>query len=142
MNEWTGMGRLVKDPDVKFTESGKCLTRFVLAINYKSNGEYRVEFIKCESWEKTAELIGEYCGKGDMILVKGRIHTKKYIKDDETRYSTVVVVNHIEFAEKKNKNTKKTPAAEQPVADMPSGSVDEWPPIDQEQIFKEDEVPF
>ena len=143
MNKWTGMGRLVRDPDVTFTDNGKCVTRFILAINYKSNGENHAEFVKCESWEKTAELIGEYCGKGDKILVEGRLHTNKYIKNDETRFSTIVVVNHLEFAEKKNKNTKKTPISEQqPVSDIPSGSVEEWPPVDQEKIFKEDEIPF
>ncbi len=143
MNKWTGMGRLVRDPDVKFTDSGKCVTRFILAINFKSNGENHAEFVKCVAWEKTAETIGEYCGKGDKILVEGRLHTSKYIKNNETRFSTDVVVGRIEFAEKKNRNTKKSPASEQqPVPEIPSGSVEEWPPVDQERLFTVDDIPF
>lgn len=145
MNKWTGMGRLVRDPDVKFTDSGKCVARFVLAINYKYQGQDRAEFVQCECWEKVAQIIGEYCGKGDKILVEGHIRTTKYIKDNITRFSTRVIVYNIEFAEKKNRDTKKTPSNElKPVPEVPAGSLNEWPPIDQEvqdAIFS-DEIPF
>ena len=142
MNKWTGMGRLVRDPEVDFTKkSGKCVSRFILAINYKSNGEDHAEFVRCECWDKTAELVGEYCGKGDKILVEGRLRTSKYMKNDESRFFTRIVVTHIEFAEKKNKLTKKTPSVEQPVPEIPIGSIDEWPPLIQDEIFN-DEIPF
>ncbi len=139
MNRWTGMGRLVRDPEVKITEkSGKCFARFVLAINYQVNGEDRAEFIPCECWEKTAEIIGEFYGKGDKVLVTGRLRTRKYQKDDENRFFTYVNVNQVETAEKKNKQ-KKTPASEQqPTPEITAGSVDEWPPVTPDDI----DVPF
>ena len=143
MNKWTGMGRLVRDPEVKFTKSGKYLARFTLAINYRSNGEYRAEFVKCKCWEKMAEIVGECYGKGDKLLVTGHLQTNKYPKDGITRYDTSVVAKRIECAEKKNKSTKQMPASEQqPLPEMPFGAVEEWPPFDQEQIFEEDDIPF
>lgn len=142
MNKWTGMGRLVRDPDVDFTNTtGKCVTRFILAINYRSKGKDYAEFIPCECWEKVAETVGEYCGKGDKILVEGRLRTTKYEKDGDNRFFTRIVVKHVEFAEKKNKTKKAPESAQAPLPETPSGSVDEWPPINQDEIFS-DEIPF
>lgn len=142
MNKWTGMGRLVSDPDVKITNSGKCLTRFTLAINYRVNGEDHAEFVKCKCWEKTAEYVGAYYGKGDKLLVTGHLQTSKFIKDDQTYFDHAVVVERVECAAKLNKDTQKMPANEQPVPELANGSVEEWPPIDQEEIFKEEDIPF
>ena len=148
MNRWTGMGRLVRDPKVQFTNSGKCVTRFIIAINRRSNGKDYAEFVQCECWEKTAEFVGEYCGKGDKVLVEGRLHTTKYKKDGDkdSRFFTRIVVNRVEFAEKNNKQTKKMPANEpQPAPDMADGTVAPWPPVDPDQIFGDvgdDDIPF
>ena len=136
MNKWTGMGRLVSDPDVKLTDSGKCLTRFTLAINYRANGEDHAEFVKCKCWEKTAEYVGAYYGKGDKLLVTGHLQTNKFVKDDQTFF------DRGECAAKLNKNTQKMPASEQPLPEPLNGSVEDWPPIDQEKMFKAEDIPF
>lgn len=138
MNRWTGMGRLVRDPDMKFTKNGKCLTRFALAINYKVNGENRSEFVQCQSWESIAEAVGEHYGKGDKILVTGYLTTRQYRKNEEKRFFTYVVVEHVELAQKYNR-LPKVPEVET-LPEFTAGSVDEWPPITEEEIF--DEIPF
>lgn len=132
MNRWTGMGRLVRDPDVRFTEtSGKCVTRFVLAINYMANGKEHAEFVNCEAWEKLAETIGEFCGCGDKILVEGRLCTRKYEKDGENRFFTYISVSHMEFCEKRGKNKPS-----------PADSLGEAVPTDPWSDTDADDIPF
>lgn len=140
MNKWTGMGRLVSDPEVTFTASGKCFARFTLAINYRVNGEDHAEFVRCKCWEKTAEYLGAYYGKGDKLLVTGHLQTNKFVQEDKTYFDHSVVIERIECAAKLNKNTQKMPN-EQPLP-KENGAVEAWPPIDQEEIFRSEDIPF
>lgn len=57
MNTWVGIGRLVRDPEVRYTQSGKAVCRFTLAIDRRGNGEKQADFIQCVAWEKIAEVI-------------------------------------------------------------------------------------
>lgn len=144
MNRWTGFGRLTDDPDVRFTDSGKCVVRFSLAINSKSKDKKFTEYVPCEAWNKTAQTIGEFCGKGDQILVEGRLHTRTYLKNDEKRYYTYVAVNYMNFGGKRN-TQKPTPESErQPVPDTPDYQKDMMGnlPLSDEAPITEDDLPF
>lgn len=145
MNKWIGIGRIVRDPDVNFTDSGKCVTRFVMACNYKSKDKKQhTEFVRCEAWNKTAETIGEYCGKGDQISIEGRLHTRSYEKNGEKRFYTYIVVKGMEFGSKRN-TQKKTPESEtQP---LPTVTDADWekealPPITDADEISDDDIPF
>ena len=104
MNHFVGIGRLVRDPEVRYTQSGKACANFTLAIDRRKSGDGnpQADFISCVAWEKTAEVISQYCTKGKKIAVEGRIQTRSYDANDGTkRYVTEVVVNSMEFCDSK-----------------------------------------
>ena len=105
MNHFVGIGRLTRDPDVRYTQSGKAVVSFTLAIDRRRSGDgnQQADFVACVAWEKTAEVIGNYCDKGQQIAVEGRIQSRSYdAQDGSKRYVTEVVVQSMEFCGKKN----------------------------------------
>jgi len=106
LNQTVLVGRLTKDPEVRTTATEKKVAQVVLAVprSYKNaNGEYDTDFIQCTIWNGMAENITEYCKKGDLIGVKGRIETDSYEKDGETKYTTNVIAEKVTFlSSKKN----------------------------------------
>jgi hypothetical protein len=111
MNHFVGIGRLVRDPNVKYTQGGKAYASFTLAIDRRKSGEGnpQADFISCVAWEKTAEVISQYCTKGKKIAVEGRIQTRSYDANDGTkRYVTEVVVNSMEFCDSKGGGASTT----------------------------------
>jgi len=96
MNVVILMGRMTRDPELKYTSGGKAFANFSLAVQ-KTRDE--VEFIDCTVWEKTAETIAEYFRKGNRILVQGRLSVSSYEQNGEKRRMTRVVVNSFEFVE-------------------------------------------
>ena len=116
MNHFVGIGRLTRDPEVRYTQSGKSCARFTLAIDRRksSDGNQQADFIPCVAWEKTAEVISQYTGKGRKIAVEGRIQTRSYdAKDGTKRYATEVVVQSMEFCDNKGGSTSPTATLEQ-----------------------------
>lgn len=100
LNQVVMVGRLVKDPELKETENGKKVTRITLAVprSYKNpNGEYDTDYVDCTLWTGIAENTSEYCKKGDLIGIKGRIQTGSYEKDGEKKYTTDVIVEKVTF---------------------------------------------
>ena len=107
MNVWTGMGRLVKDPDTNYTQQGKVYTRFTLAVNrnYKNaDGTQAADFIDCVAWGKTAEAIGNFVHKGQRLLVEGTLNISSYEgKDGAKHRSAEINVRNFHFIEKAEK---------------------------------------
>ena len=106
LNQTVIVGRIVKDPELRETENGKKVTNVTLAVprSFKnSNGEYETDFISCVLWKGIAESTVEYCKKGDLVGVKGRIQTRIYEKDEEKKYTTEVVAEKITFLSSKPK---------------------------------------
>ena len=99
------IGRLVRDVDLKFTNSGKAATNFTLAVNrdFKNEqGENEADFISCAAFGKQAENMARFLGKGSLIGVEGRISTRSYqAKDGKTVYITEVITNKVTFIESK-----------------------------------------
>ena len=93
------MGRMVRNPELKYTSSGKAYANFTLAVQKNKN---EAEFIDCTAWEKTAETIAEYFEKGSKILIQGRLSVSNYEQNGEKRKFTKVLVNSFEFVESKN----------------------------------------
>lgn len=107
MNHFVGIGRLTRDPEVRYTQSGKACVNFTLAIDRRKSGDsnQQADFIQCVAWEKTAEVISRYCTKGKKIAVEGRIQTRSYeAKDGRKNYVTEVVVQSMEFCDSKGEN--------------------------------------
>lgn len=106
MNKYIGLGRLTREPDVRYTQGNEpiAVARYTLAIDrpVKKEGEQTADFISCVAFGKNAEFAEKYLKKGTKILIEGRIQTGSYTNNDGQRvYTTEVVVEHHEFAESK-----------------------------------------
>ena len=131
MNTITLLGRLTKNPEARYTSTGKAVTLFTLAVNRYTNsdGQREADFINCQAWGKTAEVVGNHVSKGDRLLVEGRLQIRHYIdKEGVKRYATEVVVNRVEFIEQKKDSNVKTEAS--PMEDFRSAD------------FEQDSIPF
>ena len=106
MNRIVITGRLTTKPEHRYTSSNKAFTKFTIAVNRQKEG---ADFINCIAWDKTAELICNYLNKGSFIGVEGRLQTGTYEKADGSRgYTTDVLVQNIEFLEKKKSGQEAT----------------------------------
>lgn len=109
MNKVILMGRLTKDPDVRYTQGQKpvCIARYDLAVNrkYKREGEPDADFFSCVSFGKMGEFVEKYMKKGTKIAITGRLQTGSYTnRNGQKVYYTEVVVEDQEFAESKQNN--------------------------------------
>lgn len=117
MNKVILMGRLTRDPDVRYTqgEEPMAIARFTLAVDRrgKRDGEASANFPSCVCFRRTAEFIEKYAHQGTKLVVVGRIQTGSYTnRDGQKVYTTDVVVEEAEFAESKaaaDRNAQQTP---------------------------------
>jgi single-strand DNA-binding protein len=100
-------GRLTAEPDLKYTQSGKTVAKFSLAVGRIKKEE--TDFINCVAWEKTAELVGQYLGKGSKCLVYGSIRTGSYEKEGQKIKTFDVWVNTVEFLDNNKKQIEEKP---------------------------------
>lgn len=95
------IGRLGKDPESKYTPTGKKVTSFPLAVSqhWKTNGETKesTEWMNIEAWEHLGDICQEYLYKGSLVYIEGRLKTNRYEEDGEPRYFTKIVVEKIQF---------------------------------------------
>ena len=112
MNRVILMGRLTRDPDVRYSQGGEgsmAVARYTLAVDRRrtrgneSGNEQTADFINCVAFGKTAEFLEKFGHKGVKFIVEGRIQTGSYTNKDGVKiYTTDIVVENIEFAESKN----------------------------------------
>lgn len=98
MNSVALIGRMARDPDVRYTSEQKAIARFSLAVDRPAkNGEKTADFIPCVAFGKTAEIIEKYCLKGKQVGITGNIKTGSYEKDGHKYYTTDVVVDRLDL---------------------------------------------
>ncbi len=105
MNKWIGIGRLVKHPELKTTQSNIPVVSFTIAVNRQysdENGEKQADFINCVAFRKLAENLSKYCDKGSLVAVDGRISTRSYESDSGTKYVTEIMCDNIQFLDSKS----------------------------------------
>jgi len=101
------VGRLTKDPELRYTTTNIAVTTFTLAVNRFVKDE--VDFIQCVAWKKNAENTSKYVHKGSLVGVDGRIQVRNYeAKDGTKRYITEVVCDSVAFLESKNQSQEQT----------------------------------
>lgn len=105
MNRIILMGRLTKAPEIRYTQTGKCVAQFTLAVDRMpdKDGNKTADFINVVLWGKSAEILGNSVTKGQRILVEGRLQIRSY--EDQAggkRWITEVVANNFEYIEKKS----------------------------------------
>ncbi|QHZ51290.1 single-stranded DNA-binding protein [Paenibacillus larvae] len=113
LNRVVLIGRLTKDPELRYTSSGIAYTSFTLAVErpFKTNGDKETDFINIVTWRQAAEACANYLRKGRLTAVEGRIQVRNYENNEGRRiYVTEVVADNVRFLEssKKNNDTLNT----------------------------------
>ena len=133
MNSVQLIGRLTRDPEIRYTDGGASIARFSLAVDrrFKQENGADVDFINIVAFGKTAEFIEKYFHKGMKIALNGRIQTGSYTdKDGKNVYTTDVVAENVEFCESKGNsanNDTPTPAQNGDFMSIPDGMDEELP---------------
>ncbi|MCQ2010572.1 single-stranded DNA-binding protein [Sporolactobacillus sp. STSJ-5] len=109
------VGRLTKDPELRYTPNGVAVTSFTIAVNRpfkKQDGEQEADFIPVVVWRKQAENAANFLSKGSLAGVDGRIQTRNY-KDNKKRmvYITEVIADSVQFLEPKGSHSSNQPAS-------------------------------
>ena len=137
MNSVNLMGRLTKDPELKYGASGTAYCKFAIAVN-RAFKKDEVDFINCTCFGKTAEAMGEYSRKGDQIGVCGSLQVDVYEKDGEKRYSTSVTVQSFTFGAKAGGSSENA-STNKPAKENKPKEEENQPNVDFED---DDEFPF
>ena len=121
MNSVCLIGRPTSDPEIRYDQEGKAIARITLAVDRDKEG---ADFISCNAFGKTAEVIEKYVRKGKLLGVEGRIRTGSYTnKNNQKVYTTDVMVNRIKFCESKSQEEPK----EDEFMSIPDGLDEELP---------------
>ena len=103
MNKVFLLGRLVRDPEIRTTQSGKMVTTFTLAVDRFGGGKDNADFITIVTWDKLAENCGNSLTKGQRALVEGRLQIRSFEgKDGQKRWVTEIVAQSVEFLERRS----------------------------------------
>jgi len=101
MNKVILVGRLTRDPEVRYTPKGTAVASFSIAVNTGFGDNKRADFVPIVVWDKLAEVCGNNLTKGRNVLVEGRLQISEYEKDGQKRRTTEVVAQNVEFLEPK-----------------------------------------
>ena len=145
MNSVVLVGRLTKDPDVRYNPSGMGIAKFTVAVDrrFKREGQPEADFISCVAFGKTAEFMEKYFTKGKLIGLSGSIQTGSYTnKDGQKVYTTDVVAENVEFVGSKNESGGNGGGRSYGEGSRESASAggDDLPPGFDE--LKDDDMPF
>ncbi|MFU8792692.1 MAG: single-stranded DNA-binding protein [Acholeplasmataceae bacterium] len=148
INKTILVGRITKDPEVKYTQTNIAVCRFTLAVNRTftdAQGERQADFITCVAWRKTAEVMNTYVKKGALLGIEGRIQTGQYdAEDGTTRYTTEVVCDSVQFLESRSENTQ---SQDTPYVKKENNNQSDDADVDEfyqtsKQLAAEDDLPF
>ncbi|MBQ3021343.1 MAG: single-stranded DNA-binding protein [Bacilli bacterium] len=98
------IGRLASEPELKKTENSKDYSTITVAVprSFKNpDGLYETDFIRCNLWNGIATNVNEYCHKGDLVGIKGRIQVRSYQDNEDTKYITEIIVDKVSFLSSK-----------------------------------------
>ena len=110
------IGRLTKDPEVRYTPSGIAVAHFTLAINrpVKKNaaGQTEADFLRVVAWRRLAEICGEYLKKGRLVSIEGRLQLNSFMQEGVQRVSADIVADNMQMLERKEAARQMSPASE------------------------------
>lgn len=136
MNKVMLLGRLAKEPELRYTQTGTPVATFTLATNRKyaaQNGEREADFINCVAWQKSAEFVANYFKKGQQMALEGRIQVRSYDDNDgQCKWVTEVIAEQIEFVGAKADGSKP---AQQQNSNPGLG-------LGEEVVFDDNDLPF
>lgn len=124
------IGRLTKDPDLRYTPNGVAVANFTLAVDRVFSKEKETDFIPCVVWRKQAENCAEYIGKGSLVAVEGRIQVRSYDdKNGQRRWITEIICDSVQFLDRRGQQEQEQQQEQEA-------------PIGEEVEFSEDDIPF
>lgn len=100
LNKIIIIGRLTADPELRYVPSGQPVANFTLAVDRKFSKNDETDFIPCVAWRRLAEIIKEYCHKGKLIAVEGRLQTRTYEHDGQKRKAFEVVLDEMQLLDR------------------------------------------
>ena len=148
MNKVVLIGRLTKDPELRYTQGGTAVANFTLAVNRRfanQSGEREADFINCVAWQKTAEFVANYFKKGQQMAMEGRIQVSVYDGNDgQKRWKTEIIAEQIEFVGSKSNGSNDNKAGSNGGANTGSGSGYSDPQLEygEEVLFDDEMLPF
>lgn len=116
MNKVILAGRLARDPELRYTQTGKAVVSFSLAVNrrFSHNQEQTADFIPIVVWDKLAEVCSKHLFKGSQVLIEGRMQVRNYeAQDGSKRYVTEVIAQELEFMGSKPRTLESKPLSPQ-----------------------------
>lgn len=148
MNRIILLGRLTRDPEVRYTQTGRVVCQFTLAVDRpfaNQEGQREADFIPVVIWGKQAETCGNSLTKGQRVLVEGRLQVRSYdAKDGSKRYVSEVIADRFEFIERKadsmaaHSNSNPTRSNNNPAPSQNGGGMESFGsavPFDEEIPF-------
>lgn len=126
LNHITIMGRLTRDPELRYTQSGTPVASFTLAVDRdfasKDSGERQTDFIDIVAWRQTGEFVSKYFTKGSMAVVSGRLQIRDWQdKDGNKRRSAEIVADNVYFGDSKRSRDGADTVSHDSAAPRPSG---------------------
>ena len=123
LNKVIVMGRMVRNPELRRTNSGTAVASFTIACDrdFKSDGgEREADFIECVAWRNTAEFVSKYFTKGRMAVVSGRLQTRNWTdKEGNKRKATEIVAESVYFGDSKREELQSYAAPQESFAELP-----------------------
>lgn len=125
------VGRLTRDPEIKYTPQGSQLTKFGLAVDRIRSKNNETDFFNITAWQRLAEVCGQYLKKGKLVLIEGELRTRRYeTQDGQKRTSFEVVAQNMQMLGRRNDNKQSS--------DVQEITVDE---LEVDEFYAED-MPF
>jgi len=122
LNQCSFIGRLGRDPETRHMSNGDACASFSIAVGEswkdKSSGERveKTEWVRCVAWRQQAEIVGEYCKKGQQVFVSGKLQTRKWEKDGHTNYTTEIVIDRMQMLGGKREDSGERPERSAPTS--------------------------
>lgn len=132
------LGRLGQDPALTATNGGMAVAKFSIATSKKKqDGTEVTSWHRCVAFDKRAEIVAQYVGKGQNLLIEGELSYGQYEKDGQKHYTTEIVVNSVVFVESKKQSQSQPPQV------RPAVDPKQWqPPAETHEAQREDDIPF
>ena len=144
LNHIAIQGRLTAAPELKTTTEGTSYCRFSIAVDRprkNENGEKIADFFNCIVWRKTAEIVSNWFGKGDWITIIGSLRNQMWVKDDEKRTSTQILVKEVHFSGGSKTNSREE-KSEFPTTPPELEGINDFDLDEFEEILSGEDVPF
>lgn len=144
LNHISISGRLTKDPELRYTQSGKAVASFTLAVDRdftsRDGGERETDFINCVAWGTTAEFVSKYFDKGKMAIVAGRLQMRNYTdKDGNKRTAAEVVAANVYFGGSKQ-TEQHSSAPKRDINELNKFSGTRWENVEDDE--DDEDLPF